>query len=320
MLGSPSRGRSHAERVAEAVNSKVCAATSGIAASWRRSMVYHGLDPASRRSAHRVEEASLRQARERSEALIRVALPTLERLYTTLGTTGCSVVLTDADGLILEGRRAAGDARDFDSWGLTAGAVWSEAMEGTNGIGTCAAERRPVVIHQDQHFRADNTSMSCMGAPIFDPHGQMAGVLDLSSCRRDLELPFAQMLGLIVAEGARAVESDLFRAAYAGCRIVVADGHGAAGVSLLALDADDIIVGATRHARRALDLTDAVLSSAPAAAPYLGEREGEGRGSDRAALRRALARARGNVSAAARDLGISRATMYRKMAALGVEG
>lgn len=318
MLSVPGRGRSHADRVAEAVNSKVCAATSGIAASWRRSMVYHGLDPASRRSAHRVEDGSLRQARERSQDLIRVAMPTLERLYSTLGSSGCSVALTDTDGLILEARRAAGDARDFDSWGLATGAVWSEAMEGTNGIGTCAAERRAVVIHQDQHFRTDNIAMSCMGAPIFDPTGQMAGVLDVSSCRRDLELPYAQMLGLIVAESARAVESDLFRSAFHGCRIVVAEGHGTAGVSLLALDKDDVIVGATRQARKALELTDALLAAAPSAAPYLGEQEGEGRGTERAALRRALARAHGNVSAAARDLGISRATMYRKMAQHGL--
>ncbi|WP_439527911.1 GAF domain-containing protein [Pannonibacter sp.] len=320
MLGVPGRGQSHADRVAATVNSKVCAATSGVAASWRRSMVYHGLDPSARRPAHRVEAPRLEQARERSASLIQIALPTLERLYSTLGGSGCSVLLTDAEGLVLETKRLAGDALDFDTWGLTSGAIWSEAMEGTNGIGTCVAERRAVVIHQDQHFRADNISMSCMGAPIFDPLGQMAGVIDVSSCRRDLELPYAQMLGMIVAESARAVESDLFRSAFPGCRIVVADGHGTTGVSLLALDADDVIVGATRQARKVLELTDAVLAAAPAAATYLGEQEGEVRGGERAALRRALARARGNVSAAARDLGISRATIYRKLAQHGLDG
>ncbi len=38
----------------------------------------------------------------------------------------------------------------------------------------------------------------------------------------------------------------------------------------------------------------------------------------RAELHRALARAGGNVSAAARELGIGRATFYRKMKALGL--
>ncbi|TGN49300.1 sigma-54-dependent Fis family transcriptional regulator, partial [Paracoccus liaowanqingii] len=39
---------------------------------------------------------------------------------------------------------------------------------------------------------------------------------------------------------------------------------------------------------------------------------------ERAAVIRALARASGNVSAAARALGIGRATLYRRMARLGI--
>ena len=41
---------------------------------------------------------------------------------------------------------------------------------------------------------------------------------------------------------------------------------------------------------------------------------------ERAALKRALARADGNVSAAARALGIGRATLYRRMKRLGLDG
>ncbi len=39
---------------------------------------------------------------------------------------------------------------------------------------------------------------------------------------------------------------------------------------------------------------------------------------ERAALQRALARAGGNVSAAAQQLGISRATLHRKLARFGI--
>ncbi|MFN4168634.1 MAG: helix-turn-helix domain-containing protein, partial [Pannonibacter phragmitetus] len=74
-------------------------------------------------------------------------------------------------------------------------------------------------------------------------------------------------------------------------------------------------------ARKMLGLTDAILAAAPGAAAYLGSAaEEDPRAAEKAALRRALARAKGNVSAAARDLGISRATMYRKMGQLGLDG
>jgi transcriptional regulator of acetoin/glycerol metabolism len=50
-------------------------------------------------------------------------------------------------------------------------------------------------------------------------------------------------------------------------------------------------------------------------------REGAARGferAERAAVMRALARAGGNVSEAARALGVGRATLYRRMARLGM--
>ncbi len=319
--GSHDPTRRHADRVRETVENNGCAAHSLVAASWRRSMLYHGLDPNLDRPAVRVEEHTLAQARDRMGSLLEIAVPALDRLNATLAPSGCSILLSDKDGLLLETREAPGDQSEFARWGLTAGGVWSEAQQGTNGIGTCAIEKRPVIVHQDQHFRVSNTEISCIAAPIFDHLGDLAAVLDISSCRRDLTLPYAQVLGMVVTESARAMESDLFRMAYPGCRIVVAKGHGHGGVSLLALDPDDVITGATRLARKMLGLTDAILAAAPGAAAYLGSAaEEDPRAAEKAALRRALARAKGNVSAAARDLGISRATMYRKMGQLGLDG
>ncbi|ADZ72136.1 GAF domain-containing protein [Polymorphum gilvum] len=321
MLTAHTTGLRHADRVAATVQESASAARSVVAASWRRSMMYHGLDPSIRRTPLRVEAPELHRARERNGRLLEIAEPTLERLFATAASAGCCVVLTDVEGLILTSNSAPGDEGDFDAWGLSAGAIWSEASEGTNGIGTCVAEKRPVIIHQDQHFRTQNTAMSCMGAPVFDHAGRMVAVLDVSSCRRDLTLSFAQVLGLVVTESARAVESDLFRTAYTGSKIVVAEGHGAGGVSLLAVDGDDLVVGATRQARKTLGLSEEALSLSPSLHEVLGAPAAvrNPHGTERSAIRRALARARGNVSAAARDLGVGRATMYRKMARYGIE-
>lgn len=312
---------SHADLVEATVRKSATAALSGVAASWRRSMLYHGLDPSRRRSPHRVSVSELTLAREAAGELLSVAEPTLQHLFRIAGQAGCCIVLTDQKGLVLTSNSNPGDAESFETWGLTEGAVWSEATEGTNGIGTCLADKAPVVIYKTQHFRADNTAMSCMGAPIYDPQGVIRAVLDVSSCRRDLDLAFAHVLGSVVTESARTVEIDLFRSAFSNARILVAGEHGKAGASLLAVDDDDLVIGATRQARKAFELTDERLAMALPVCDILnvGNRRPLGQSAVRADLRRALAQNGGNVSAAARDLGISRATMYRRLKRCGLD-
>lgn len=308
----------HAEKVARAASSPAEAARSWLAASWRRSMTVHALDPAAPRRAEAVDGRDLWHARERAGRLLPVATPALDRLFAAVGAAGCCVILSDGDGLVLDRRTRPADAGDFGGWNLREGALWSEAAEGTNGIGTALAEKRAVTIHLDQHFHARNAPMSCIGAPLFDHAGAVVGALDVSSCRADQTAAMAGLVALAVAEAARRIETDLFRAAHAGCRIVVGESDGHARPVLLAVDADDLVVGATQAARKLL----AIAPGAPRpAADVLGERatRPDLDGAERAEIRRALARADGNVSEAARALGVGRATLYRKLGRLGLD-
>src|SRR5882672_2482432 len=64
--------------------------------------------------------------------------------------------------------------------GIWLGGVWSEQVEGTNGIGTAIVEQRPVLVHCGQHFRTRHANLSCAGAPIFDADNKLIAVLDAS--------------------------------------------------------------------------------------------------------------------------------------------
>jgi transcriptional regulator of acetoin/glycerol metabolism len=55
-----------------------------------------------------------------------------------------------------------------------------ERVQGTNGMGTCLVERRPITVHQDEHYLSRNIGLSCAAAPIFDHEGELVGVLDAS--------------------------------------------------------------------------------------------------------------------------------------------
>jgi len=283
-------------------------------------MERHGLDPAETRPGERLDEIELGHRRGALEQFLRIAEPKIDQLFGLVGASGCGVALTDANGLILNQRCAAADAAVFRGWGLWAGADWSEAAEGTNGIGTCLTERRQVTIHRDEHFFLRNIGMSCMDAPIFGPDGGLIGALDVSSARADQTEGFNRLIAATVAQTARAIEAEVFRAHFPKARIVVAEAEDSDASLLLAIDSHDIVIGATRAARRAFGL-EASGDLKPRPASDLFGREDGPTGfekAERAAVLRALARAEGNVSKAARALGIGRATLYRRMKRLGI--
>ncbi|NIX77023.1 GAF domain-containing protein [Microvirga terricola] len=317
MGSSPERG--HAARIAQALETSM-PARSVVAASWQRSLTRYGLDPLESRPPRTLTGQELREAREGLEPLLHSAQAPLDRLFQAVGDAGCCVLFSDRNGVPLDRRGAATDDSTFYRWGLWTGAVWSEEAEGTNGIGTCLAEGRALTIHRDQHFHARNTGLSCTVAPVYDHTGQLAACLDVSSCRADLTEGYVGLIATAVADAARQIEALNFRKAFPQARIVLVDGASAGGAGLLALDHDDLVIGATRAARLAFGITDARIAALlPAQEVLKDDAEHDLIDAERSAVRRALARAKGNVSEAAAALHISRATLHRKMKRLGLQ-
>lgn len=308
----------HSDHVLQTVQSGTAAAISAVAASWCRSALHHGLDPASGARNGRWGGSELDALREANGELIAAARPVLDTLSGSVGRSGCAVILADLDGVVLEARAGEADMPLFHAIGLTPGAQWSEAVEGTNGIGTCLVEGRAVTIHRGEHFASRNIGVSCMDAPVFDPEGKLVAALDVSSARADHGEAMATLIAALVQDAARQIERAYFCNRFAHARIVHAPDLTGKATSLLAVDRDDLVIGATRAARQQFRLGAQVLEAVP-----LGDLLGGGHAagfedSERAILRQALARSGGNVARAARELGIGRATMYRRMERVGM--
>lgn len=311
----------HGGHVLSVVSDPSAPARSALAASWVRSAAWYGLDPEDNRAPHTLTAAELREAREAVEPLVHAAQTSLDRLFLAVGAAGCCVLFTDRHGVPVDRRGVAADDDTFHRWGLWTGVVWSEKSEGTNGIGTCLAEERALTIHRDQHFHTRNTALSCTVAPIFDHEGRLAGALDVSSCRSDLTEGLVTLIASAVNDAARRIEAENFRRAFPSARILVIPNHERSG-GLLAIDRDELVIGASRGARLTYGLTPAQLATPLPVDTLLfpdDEHIEQLDAVERAGLQRALARTSGNVTAAARALGISRATLHRKLARLGVQ-
>src|SRR5262249_14747989 len=124
------------------------------------------------------------------------------------------------------------------------GGVWSEASEGTNGIGTCIAEERPVTVHRNQHFRSRHINLSCSGAPIFGADGRLLAVLDVSAIDPELSERAHALTGELTITAARAIEERFFRERFARQWIVAVSlpDRAMPGI-LLAVDGDQRLVG-----------------------------------------------------------------------------
>ncbi|PTR27027.1 sigma-54-dependent Fis family transcriptional regulator [Pseudomonas sp. GV085] len=181
-----------------------------IARSWLRCLEDYHLDPALSIAPTVLEHGRVLESRERLQQVLRIAGNEMTSLHQQLSGAGHAVLLTDARGVILNCVTAPAERQIFERAGLWLGADWSEACEGTNGIGTCLVERQSLTIHQDEHFRGRHTGLTCSASPVFDPHGELLAVLDVSSARRDASRQSQFHTMALVNLSAKMIESCYF--------------------------------------------------------------------------------------------------------------
>ncbi|HEY0687171.1 MAG TPA: sigma-54-dependent Fis family transcriptional regulator [Steroidobacter sp.] len=182
-----------------------------IAGSWRRCALDYSIDPGRRTYAPTViDAAQLAERLVQHADLLQIASAEIDWLYEHIAGSGYALVLTDASGIVLYEKTDATLVDVFRSAGLMIGADWSERQEGTNGIGTCIAENRPVIVYREEHFRSCHIGLSCSGAPIRDHSGKLVAVLDASTLNaRDTRASLAHTMAL-VSLSAQLIEKCLF--------------------------------------------------------------------------------------------------------------
>jgi len=322
-----------------------------IASSWQRCLA-RGQRPQDAVGFDLVGRAALRSGAEASRALREAAQPVLADLDRAIAPTRYFSLLTDAQGIVVAVGATADAAVPAVHAIARPGVDLSERSVGTTAISAALGECHPVWLHRGEHFFEATSVYSCAGAPVVGPDGQLAGMLDITGVLAD-ERPALRHLA---AQMAQRIEAALLLALPRQrlLRVQWPGADTPEGAGLLAVDPEGRIVGADRAARAMLGLRWAgptqgfgpldacfatptgrllgLRSDTPALAVPLWSglqalvaavdaqpgspsparwREAEAR-----LIRDAIAAAHGNVARAAAQLGISRATLYRRLGSL----
>jgi sigma-54 dependent transcriptional regulator, acetoin dehydrogenase operon transcriptional activator AcoR len=218
-----------------------------ILASWWRSRQWHV-------AADHVDLSYLHEP-DLETRLARAANPVLRRLHEELSGQPISIILTDADGLVLA--RMTGDhdlERALDHIMLAPGFSYAEDRVGTNGIGTALESGGPAHVFGHEHYAESLERFGCAGVPIHDPvSGKTVGVIDLTCWRKDADPLLISLVkatadqitqALVTASSSR--DFDLLQEYVRACRRT--------GGIVLALGNDVVMLN--DHARRLLDPGD----------------------------------------------------------------
>jgi transcriptional regulator of acetoin/glycerol metabolism len=151
-----------------------------VVSSWLRSKA-HGIDPTGRAAPLAVRGDAISRLREQHWPLISAAQDIFHRTAEMLVGARSIMLLTNADGVVLE---IVGDRITLEQGeriNLTRGGDWREEQVGTNGIGTALATARPAQVHAAEHYCEGIKAWTCAAAPVFDPTtGAILGVVDIS--------------------------------------------------------------------------------------------------------------------------------------------
>lgn len=172
--------------------------------SWKRCQLL-GVNPYQKVNPRVLNSEDLEKLCAKNMGWLNIAMPVVESLYMFVAGSGFVVTVADRNGYLL---KVIGDPEVVEAiaqGNFIPGADWSEAIAGTNSVGTTLTEGHPLQIFSCEHYCICSHRWTCSAAPILDPDGSIIGVLDMTG---SFEKVHPHTLGMVVA-GAEAIERQI---------------------------------------------------------------------------------------------------------------
>lgn len=172
--------------------------------SWKRCKEL-GLDPFRRKRQVALSKHELKKLLLENMDLIEASEAIMHLLEISLRGTGFITTLADKSGYVL---KVCGDEEIMkmakENYYLP-GCCRLEEYAGTNAIGLCLIEKRPVQLTGAEHFNIYHHPWTCSSAPIFDTEKRLIGAITLSG----KSIGKHQHTLALVISAAKAIESRI---------------------------------------------------------------------------------------------------------------
>ena len=216
--------------------------------SWLRCVAL-GLD-ASRPPPLQMAAPGVLRSEQEQHVLVRgLALAEMQTLHQQIAGSNFLIAFATPEGLLLDMVADKSFADTPDAKTIRPGSLWSEAHCGTNGVGTVAFVKRPVVVHGGEHFFPRFGALTCSASPIFAPDGSLAGILDASSDCISRQTHTAALVGMAATQ----IENGLFRERHRRDILIAFHNRGeflhTLSAGLIAVDEAGAVLAANQAAR-----------------------------------------------------------------------
>jgi transcriptional regulator of acetoin/glycerol metabolism len=221
-----------------------------VADSWKRCLADYCLVPDRVPRAAVFTHPEIREIHQTYDELLSIAEPEVEKLFMRLVDSECLVSLACPTGAMILFRCDYRLLGDMSRCGVLPGSVWTEEQQGTNGVGTCLREGKPVTIVGGQHYDTTIRSLTCLTAPVFGKFGALESVLNVTTPRTGDERS-NRLVQNIVERVARRIENRYFGRVYKDNLILRLSGDSECAdlseEARLALNQDGRIVAGTSY-------------------------------------------------------------------------
>mgnify|MGYP001950545381 CR=1 FL=1 len=175
-----------------------------------RSSLKHRLSSGSKSPILRLQNNELQQRSEQFFDQIGAAASEVDKDALLPNRARYCLLISDADGIVIESYAPEGLEAEFQRSGLVEGAAWDERIAGTNGISLSMQTGRVVTVRGKDHFYNCFAEFACSTAPLTDAENNLIGTITLvgASNRRPEEIALCEQT---LRRASRQFQTRLFR-------------------------------------------------------------------------------------------------------------
>lgn len=177
--------------------------------SWKRCLADYKLLPDAVPKASVLSHSELRLQLEERQEFMRIAEPEIERLFRRLVDAEYLVSLASPQGAMVMFRCDYQYLSDLAGSGVLPGSIWTEDLQGTNGVGTCLRVGKPVTIVGAEHYGSGVQRLTCVTAPVLGRNGAIESVINVTTARNG-DARTNRLVQNIVERSARRIENGYF--------------------------------------------------------------------------------------------------------------